>query len=158
MHFTWIHLVFNISQIILFGYILEKKLTVYELLGLFFISIIIGGILSLIMVGLLDPQWTFMGSSGFGNGFLGCAWILKMKKVQKKFYNSLWFYFYLLATIFYAILPIINVIFVLDNISYILLNVGIMFIHLICVLVGIIYGHFIYKRIKSRNTIENHKK
>ncbi|MBD3228373.1 MAG: rhomboid family intramembrane serine protease [Candidatus Lokiarchaeota archaeon] len=154
MHFTWIHLLFNLSQILIFGYMLEKKLRLIELLGLFFISILVGGILSLILVGLLDPQWFFMGSSGFGNGFLGCAWMLSIKQVKqnnhKRLYNDIFFYFYLFSTIFFAILPIVNVIFELDEILYVLLNLGIMFIHLFCVFIGMLFGFFIYGKIKSR--------
>lgn len=152
MHFTWIHLLFNLAQILIFGYLLERKLRLIQLLGLFFISILLGGILSLILVGLLDPQWLFMGSSGFGNGFMGCAWMLWIKEIknndQKKLYSDIRFYFYLFSTIYFSILPIVNVIFGLDEILYILLNLGIMFIHLFCMFIGMLFGLYFYKKEK----------
>ncbi|MHA1311925.1 MAG: rhomboid family intramembrane serine protease [Candidatus Helarchaeota archaeon] len=151
MHYTWEHLVFNCVQIAIFGFIIEQQINLKKLLILFFSSILLGGILCLILVGLLNPEWVFMGASGFANSFLGCAWMLSIiskrrNPMSNNYTNTRSFYFYLIASILFPTFPIFNIFNLPGNITYELLIYGVILAHYLCLSFGLVYGFIFCKK------------
>ncbi|MHA1271291.1 MAG: rhomboid family intramembrane serine protease [Candidatus Helarchaeota archaeon] len=149
-HYTWLHLSFNVSEIMIFGYIIEKQLNLLEQFVLFIISALLGGLLLLIMVGLLNPNWLFMGASGVSNAFLGCAFYfyikLKNNHKNRRILKEKFFYLYITLAIFYIVLPIFNIFNLPQDLAYILNIYWIIFVHFMCFILGLIFGYFYIKK------------
>ncbi len=76
VHNSFVHLIANVSAILVFGVLIEKKIGFKHTVVLFIIS----AALPAILFSIINPQYSIFGASAVSSGLLGASFLLQPKK------------------------------------------------------------------------------
>lgn len=76
VHNSFVHLIANVSAILVFGVLIEKRIGFRHTVMLFIIS----AALPAILFSIMNPQYSIFGASAVSSGLLGASFLLQPKK------------------------------------------------------------------------------